>query len=222
MSDRRSLNTLCFCTARAVPTCQSRITAHSGKPSKVEFKCLARSRNINREGHRLTAGAGISVGASNTCTPPLPDRRGTHNIYKRRTPRKSSAWGERLVAALSLAPAVRQLGEIDDEAAFLGRDQIDRSYRGIGKPFHAFRQTALKLVYLRGKVVARAPHPDPLPASGAREYCAALQVQRRSRPCLPAACFTIPKLPQAYVIDAVCSVFRPCRQVGSSEIPQAD
>jgi hypothetical protein len=32
---------------------------------------------------------------------------------------------ERLVAGLALTPAARQVGDVDDEAAFLGRDRID-------------------------------------------------------------------------------------------------
>jgi hypothetical protein len=33
--------------------------------------------------------------------------------------------GERLVAGLALTPAVRQVGEVDDETAIRGRDRID-------------------------------------------------------------------------------------------------
>jgi hypothetical protein len=45
--------------------------------------------------------------------------------------------GERLVAGFARAPAVRQVGEVDNEAAFLGRDQIDGPCRRIGQPLYA-------------------------------------------------------------------------------------
>ena len=44
--------------------------------------------------------------------------------------------GKRLVAGFTLAPSVRQVGEIDDETAFFGRDQIDRPCRWAGYLFH--------------------------------------------------------------------------------------
>ena len=40
--------------------------------------------------------------------------------------------GKGLVAGLTLALSVRQVGEIDDETAFFGRDQIDRPCRRAG------------------------------------------------------------------------------------------
>lgn len=39
----------------------------------------------------------------------------------------------RFTAGLRLAPAVREVGEIDDETALLGRDQIDGPRRRIGQ-----------------------------------------------------------------------------------------
>ncbi len=44
---------------------------------------------------------------------------------------------ERLVTGLPLALAVQQVGEVDDEPAFLGRNQIDGPCRRIGHPLHA-------------------------------------------------------------------------------------
>src|SRR5437870_878005 len=44
--------------------------------------------------------------------------------------------GERLITGLALAPAVGQVGEIDDEAPLLGGDQIDRPSCEAGYPFH--------------------------------------------------------------------------------------
>ena len=44
--------------------------------------------------------------------------------------------GKGLVAGLTLALSVRQVGEIDDETAFFGRDQIDRPCRRAGYLFH--------------------------------------------------------------------------------------
>jgi hypothetical protein len=45
--------------------------------------------------------------------------------------------GERFLPGFALAPAVRQVGEIDDEPAFRGRDRIDGPNPRIGQPFHA-------------------------------------------------------------------------------------
>jgi len=44
--------------------------------------------------------------------------------------------GKGLVAGLTLALSVRQVGEIDDETAFFGRDQIDRPCRQAEYLFH--------------------------------------------------------------------------------------
>jgi hypothetical protein len=41
--------------------------------------------------------------------------------------------GEGFLSGFALAPAVRQVGEVDDEAAFLSRDQIDGPCRRIGR-----------------------------------------------------------------------------------------
>src|SRR5229473_88229 len=76
---------LCLCAVAA--SLSKSHGMHSGKPSKVDLKCFARSRNINGSEHRLTADARAAVSTSDTCMPPLPDRRGTYIIYKRRMPR---------------------------------------------------------------------------------------------------------------------------------------
>ena len=43
--------------------------------------------------------------------------------------------GEDFLSRVALAPAVRQVGEVDNEAAFLSRDQIDGPCRRIGRSF---------------------------------------------------------------------------------------
>ena len=109
----------------------------------------------------------------------LPRRRPGYVLVMRHSPEdhlveQILGLGKGLVAGLTLALSVRQVGEIDDETAFFGRDQIDRPCRRTGYLFHtsllsqvvdhqdelpqdAVQQTGLQLVAAVGTRVTRSP-----------------------------------------------------------------
>ena len=85
---------------------------------------------------------GRSLGRQRDDQAPLRRRRTRYILVMRHSPEdhfveQILSPGERLVAGFALAPAVRQVAKIDDEAAFFSRDQIHKPGRRIGHPFHA-------------------------------------------------------------------------------------
>jgi hypothetical protein len=60
------------------------------------------------------------------------------------------------------------------------------------------QRAGFQLLFVRGEIVAQAPHPGPLPASGTTGYCVALRAQHRIGPDLVGLLRISPpaKLPQ--------------------------
>jgi hypothetical protein len=103
---------------------------------------------------------------------PLCQRRSGYVLAMRHSPEdhlveKISGLSERFLASLALAPDVGQVGKVDDEAAFLGRDQIDRPCRWAGYPFHVFllSQIAAPGRHMRDAIAALDPDMAALPAA---------------------------------------------------------